>query len=418
MKEINRFIDFGCNPILGNEVFIADVEARVFNDTLFLYGTSDTEAVQIVSTNDMKSFTDYGIVFSADDVKWKKTEVIWAPDCVCRNGKYYLYYCLPTGECGVAISENPEGPFSDLGQIVGVDGIDPSVLIDDDGQAYIFFGQVDNISVAKLHENMTSIDSNSIAHPLNVKEFGYHEGISARKINGKYVLSYTDTSRHGNMPVCQGYAISDKPTGGFKYKGIIIDNFGCDRKTWNNHGSIELFKGKYYIFYHCATNEDNGKRQLFVEELKPDNENFFAEAEMTSSGPYTAITADGSIPASTACFLRGTVRKTYDEDLGCKMYLGSISEGDAAVYKYLNFNGENKLSVKIKADMDGRVELYVDGKYHGYVLFNASNDYRVFENDIKPISGIHMIELRFFGKADYYNANFVENVSMERFSFK
>ena len=415
--KMDRHIKFNCNPVLGSEIYFADVEARVFGDTLYLYGTSDG-VIRIVSTKDMKTFTDHGVVVSPQDVKWKAANEIWAPDCVYRDGVYYLYYSLPTGECGVSTSKNPEGPFENSVKIEGVNGIDPAVLIDDDGEAYIYFGQLDNVSVAKLSDDMVSIDVSSISHPLNVKEFGYHEGISIRKIDGKYFLVYTDTHRHGNMPVCQGYAVSEYPTHGFTYKGILIDNFGCDNGTWNNHGCIECVDGKWCIFYHCSTHYSSEKRHLFVEELKTDCNGDFLEAEMTTSGIYGKISDKSVIPAYIACMLSGNVRKSEEKNTEYKMSLTSIVEGDTAIYKYVDFDGADTFRVKTKSDVPGKIELYIDGKYHGCVFIEESEEYKTFSCKIPPVFGRHSVMLRFFGKHEWMTVHKMKNMSFLEFSFR
>lgn len=395
---------------------MADVEAHCFDGVLYFYGTSDNGA-RIVSTTDLKSFTDHGVQVCADDVMWKKTSAVWAPECAYRNGKYYLYYSLPSGECGVSVGKTPYGPFEGSRQIEGITGIDPAVLIDDDGQAYIYYGQCNSAYAAKLNSDMVSIDTSSITRTFNASEFNYHEGISVRKINGKYYFVYTDTSRHGAMPVCQGYSISDSPMGGFEYKGVLIDNFGCDPQSWNNHGSIEQFNGKWYIFYHCSTNNCCEKRRLFAEELTQHDNGDFEEAKMTSSGIYGPISADSMVPASVACFLTGSVRKTDNEALPYKTELSCIREGDCAVYKYLSFNGEDSFSVSCHAPKDGRVELYIDGKYHGAVSIKKSESYELFTADILPIDGVHTVELRFFGIPHWNNFDMMENMAFSHFAF-
>ena len=413
---MERFIGFNCNPLLGNGLYMADVEAHFFEDSLYLYGTSGNRAY-IVSTKDLKTFTDHGAAVCAKDVIWKETTGIWAPDCVFRNGIYYLYYSLPTGECGVSVSNSPAGPFSDSVQVKGIEGIDPAVLMDDDGSAYIYYGQTDSVSVAKLNDDMASIDISSVRHPLNVKDFCYHEGISVRKKDGKYYLIYTDTSRHGNMPVCQGYAVSDHPTGGFSYKGVLIDNFGCDPSTWNNHGCIECFNGKWYIFYHCSTNDSQVKRQLYAEQLIINDSGGFSEAEMTSSGIYGSLSAENRIPSSVACCLKGMLIKEEDRSSEYKMILSRISEGDSAIYKYINFKRSCVFRVKTKSKTSGRVELYLDGKYHGYVFIDASSEYKEFSAEISPIRGIHTVELRFFGNPGWTHTQKMENMCFSEFSF-
>lgn len=414
---MERYIDFNCNPVLGNGMYMADAEARCFDGVLYFYGTSDGGA-RVVSTPDLINFTDHGTVVSPADVTWKEAKGIWAPDCARKNGKYYLYYSLPTGECGVSVGETPFGPFENSRKIEGITGIDPAVLQDDDGQAYIYYGQCNSALAAKLNPDMISIDTESITHTLNVNTFNYHEGISVRKIGKKYYFVYTDTSRHGQMPVCQGYSVSDSPMSGFSYRGVLIDNFGCDPQTWNNHGSIEFFNGKWYIFYHCSTNNTCAKRRLFAEELKLDENGDFEEAEMTSSGIYAPIAAQSNIPASVACLLSGGARKTEDGTLPEKSAVSELSEGGGAIWKYISFDGENTLEISTLSPKNGRAELYIDGKYRGTVFFEKSESFKPFTAKIPPVFGVHTVELKFFGTPHWNNFDMLSGMSFSRFTFE
>ena len=67
---------------------------------------------------------------------------MWAPDCVFKNGTYYFYFPV-AGRVGVATSEKPYGPWKVLDQpVAGAGGIDPCVLMDDDGSSYLFTGGI------------------------------------------------------------------------------------------------------------------------------------------------------------------------------------------------------------------------------------------------------------------------------------
>ncbi|MBO5481144.1 MAG: family 43 glycosylhydrolase [Clostridia bacterium] len=406
------------NPLLENDVYVPDVEARVWADgRIYLYGTFEctprtkeqTSVFHVYSSNDMLSWTDHGVAFSATDVSWAKVEKIWAPDCMYRDGVYYLYYCVPPaclggvgerGCCGVAKSTSPYGPFCDVGYIDGTDGIDPAVLIDDDGQAYLYWGQTDFVRVAKLKPNMVEIEKDSIVQPLSEKEHGFHEGVSARKINGKYYLTYTDTSRHYRRATAQGYAVSDNPMTGFVYKNIIVDNFGCDPKTWNNHGSLQDFKGQWYIFYHRSTHATDHFRQVCVEPITIDSQGDIAEVPMTSSGHGKTILAKYEIPAAYACLLHGNARLAYDERSLHQLSLREIRPNDRATFAHLAFDGETSCRIRAYAQGDCRVELYLDGKYLTALKLPKDETYQTAEKTFSPVSGIHALELRFYGEFD------------------
>lgn len=415
-----------CNPLLGSDVFYYDVEARVFGDRLYFYGgyrpsdaeSGDNSGLHVFSTADMIDFTDHGTVFTANDVSWTYTAGVWAPDCVCRNGIYYLYYALPDRRCGVAGSSSPTGPFTDIGQVQDVYGIDPSVLIDDDGKAWLYYGQNDDICCALLNDDMASIDTESITHPLSVKEHHYHEGVSIRKLGKKYVLVYTDSSRHGNIPMCQGWAVSDEPDRGYTYKGVLIDNFGCDPMTWNDHGSIACFRGEWYIFYHRALCLSDRLRFLAAEKLTPGPDGDFTEAPMSSNGIYPPIPAASEIPACAACGMRGSA---YIDRCAASRYQWAVSrigEGDGVTFSDLGFSGEREALISIKSDMAGRVELFADGRYIGFVPFAACALPALFRGAIEPVNGAAKLELRFFGYTEYDEKVWLKNAVMDEISFR
>jgi beta-xylosidase len=150
----------------------------------------------------------------------------------------------------VAISDSPTGPFKDaLGKPLiarneaGIRSIDPAVFIDDDGQAYLYFGNSSGrLAVVKLKSDMITRDG-----PIQVLDVpNYHEGIWVHKRNGLYYFSYP--SNRGDMVAnLLEYSIAKGPMGPFDHKGVILDNH-----SRNVHGSIVMFKGKWYLFYHVA----------------------------------------------------------------------------------------------------------------------------------------------------------------------
>ncbi len=167
---------------------------------------------------------------------------MWAPDCIERNGKYYFYFPAnkkPDGTSqrrgfgiGVAVADKPEGPYTPQAEsIEGINGIDPNILIDKDGQAYIYWS-LGNIFVAKLKENMLELDSEPqiIA---NLPEKGLKEGPWVFERNGIYYLTFPHVE---NKIERLEYAIGDNPLGPFKMTGVIMDE--SPMNCWTNHHSF------------------------------------------------------------------------------------------------------------------------------------------------------------------------------------
>ncbi|MBO7515254.1 MAG: family 43 glycosylhydrolase, partial [Lachnospiraceae bacterium] len=102
----------GKNPIITS-IYTADPAPMVDGDTLYLYTTHDEDQLindfytmfdwRCYSTTDMVNWTDHGKIFSLDDIEWADDRA-WAPQCVARNGKYYLYCPVHKKESGMAIA--------------------------------------------------------------------------------------------------------------------------------------------------------------------------------------------------------------------------------------------------------------------------------------------------------------------------
>lgn len=247
------------NPIIRNQ-FSADPTARVFNGKVYLYPSHDIiapkdknlkkdwfcmEDYHVFSSVNLIDWTDHGVIVAQTKVPWLTTTNydMWAPDCVFKNGKYYFYFPVG-GKIGVATSYKPDGPYTVLDKpVAGIGGIDPVVMQDKDGVAYIFTAK-GRINVAKLKDNMVDVDG-EVQTVANLPTKGLIEGPFAFELNGKYYLTYPHVE---NKIERLEYAMSDSPMGPYKPVGVIMDESasGC----WTNHQSIVKYKGQWYLFYH------------------------------------------------------------------------------------------------------------------------------------------------------------------------
>jgi arabinoxylan arabinofuranohydrolase len=239
------------NPILPD--FHADPSAREWEGKMWIYPSHDLAGSKgwdmvdwhCFSSEDLVHWRDHGVIFGLKDITWAK-KWAWAPDCIRRNGLYYFYFPADD-QIGVAVSDRPDGPFKDaLGKPLigrgesGTRVMDPCVFVDDDGQAYLYFGQ-NAARVVKLKEDMITIDGQIVS--FKIKNF--HEGIWMHKRNGVYYLSYCSLKGDGELKNRMEYCTSNSPLGPFIYGGLIIDN-----RSRNVHGSIASFNGNWYLFYH------------------------------------------------------------------------------------------------------------------------------------------------------------------------
>lgn len=211
----------------------------------------------------MVHWTDHGTVFSLKDISWADDRA-WAPQAVERNGKFYLYCPVHKKNGGMAIavgiSDSPTGPFKDLTHPLIDEGdwndIDPTVFIDDDNQAYLYFGNP-QLRYVKLNENMISYDKTvGIQNiPMTVESFGkgshftgtsYGEGPWFYKRNGIYYMVYAAFAEGEKRNEHLAYSTSNSPVGPWVYGGVIMEESKC----FTNHPGIADFKGHSYLFYH------------------------------------------------------------------------------------------------------------------------------------------------------------------------
>jgi hypothetical protein len=289
------------NPVIRDQ-FSADPTARVFNNKVYLFPSHDIKApagqrqdwfcmedYHVFSSENLTEWIDHGMIISQKDVPWGNPTgyAMWAPDCVQKNGKYYFYFpnAPKNGRgfgIGVATADVPEGPYRlEPKPIEGVSGIDPCVLLDDDGSAYIYWGG-GGLRGAKLKANMLELEGplqeiparRRPGAPENTPQMpptkvggqnmeglpdGFKEGPFAFKRNGWYYLTFpwvrsNDKDKadkenpHQGVTETLAYAMSKNPLGPWDFKGLIMAEHpnGC----WTNHHSLVEYKGQWYIFYH------------------------------------------------------------------------------------------------------------------------------------------------------------------------
>ena len=304
---------------LVTHIYTADPSAHVFNGKLYIYPSHDLEHdgednddgdeyqmedYHVLSMDDVDApCVDNGEALNMRDVPWVSKQM-WAPDCVEKDGKYYLYFPARDKDLrfhiGVAVSDSPVGPFKpEADYIKGSFSIDPAVLMDDDGSAYIYFGglwggQLEKWQtgefvadpaeipadakalgpqVAKLTDDMlqfadgpkeiTILDEDGNPIKAGDEDRRYFEGPWMHKYNGKYYLSYSTGTTHYLV-----YAIGDSPEGPFTYQGRILEPV----IGWTTHHSIVEYKGKWYLFYHDSSLSGgvNHRRCVMFRELKYD----------------------------------------------------------------------------------------------------------------------------------------------------
>lgn len=251
------------NPVIRDQ-FTADPTARVFDGRIYLYPSHDIPSpveklkewfcmadYHVFSSENLTDWQDHGVILKQDGVAWvdSTSYSMWAPDCVRKDGVYYFYFpaAPASGEkgfrVGVATASSPEGPFEPEPQpIDGIHGIDPCVLVDDDGEAYIYWSGM-GMKGARLTPDMKRLASEPVA--IEGLPEGFKEGPFVFRRDDKYYFTFPWVE---HKTEALAYAMADNPLGPFEFKGIIMEPSptGC----WTNHHSITEYRGQWYLFYH------------------------------------------------------------------------------------------------------------------------------------------------------------------------
>lgn len=318
------------NPIFrtddqGTRLFTADPAVLVDGDTLYVYVGQDEARIGgwfninqwgCFSTQDMLHWTYEGVVLKCSDITWGTPGTAWACHVTKKQGKYYFY--STTGQpdrkgltVGVMVSDSPTGPFVDVkggplfdnaittgGPVDGMEDIDPTVFVDDDGQGYIYWGN-GKLHYALLADDMMSLkdlngdgqitEGQDVFTNIRIQnQVGpYGEAPWLYKANDRYYLVYAS-----ELPQYVRYAMSDSPTGPWQYGGVILNpNRDPDGKdgTYNAatcHPAVIAFKGQSYVFYHNAALPTGGqtRRSVCVEKMVYHADGTIALSPSTSTG--------------------------------------------------------------------------------------------------------------------------------------
>ena len=403
------------NPIAPPGLYIADPEVRQMPDgRVYVYGSRDepgnawcSRSYNVLSSSDLVNWSVEQFSFATDG-PGKQVDytdrILYAPDCIHHNGKYYLYYCLAGGgdDEGVAVSSSPYGPFRDGKVIEGIKGIDPSVFIDDDGQAYLFWGQ-GYAKGAKLSKDMLSIEGAVHDSLLTYETHFFNEGSSVRKRNGIYYFVYGSHSQHGESNCATlDYATATSPLGPYTYRGVIIDNWGSGRNLVNNHGCIVEINGQWYIAYHRPTHASATMRKACLEPIIFNPDGTIPQVEMTTQGIGGPISPLYRMDAASACLMSGNVMvavRRPDNDIPVE-YLADIRDGDYAYWKYYDFT-DTKVNHFVCKTWDrnkaAQIEIRLDspeGELIGtcdITPMEGETAYAIHETNIKSVTGKHAL---------------------------
>lgn len=462
LKPIKPITDH--NPVMTQR-FGADPYALVYGGRVYLYMTGDKvsynpdktikentygniDCIHVISSDDLVNWTDHGIIHAAGKqgaAKWGGNS--WAPAAAYKNidgkDKFFLYFANSGNGIAVLTADNPAGPFTDpLGEaLISRETptcaevtwlFDPAVLMDEDGQCYIYFGggvpapeKADNpgtARVAKLSEDMIHLDGDPVIMD-NVPYLFEDSGIN--RIGDTYYYSYcTNFNVTGEATEKYGFhngeimtLSSDKPMEGFTVATPVLRNPGdFFGRSGNNHHCMFEFEGKYYMAYHSRILEeemdiDGGYRSTNIDLLVQDENGAPIATKGTKTGvaqlhmvnPYEEISA--VTMANQAGILTKPVEAGKETDCPDQV-LVPFEEGGFSEVSGVDFGTEGAGSFLAKVDGKGTGEIHVRldspaGEDVAVLKVEAPSDATEIKAECdKKITGEHNVFFVFSGK-DY-----------------
>jgi arabinoxylan arabinofuranohydrolase len=382
-------ICFADNPIIQTN-YTADPAPMVHNDTMFLYTGHDEDNAtgflmnnwMLYTSTDMVNWTDHGIIATLNNFSWQAGSA-WAAQTIERNGKFYMYCPLNYNangriSIGVLVSNSPYGPFTDpLGRplITGTSGAndyDPSVFVDSDGQAYIYWGGNGPCMWARLNADMISLSGGVQQASINTSgcpsTASYTEGPWFYKRNSNYYLAWASRC----CPEGIGYAMSTSPTGPWTCRGLIMAP--SDSSSGNHPGIID-YKGKSYVFgfnysllysripYNPTKPE---RRSICVKEMTYNTDGTIQQVPWWGNRvPLPSVAQVGTLnpydttQAETICWSLGVRTQVCGEG---GMNVDSIHNGDYIMVRGVNFgSGASSFIARVASyTSGGNIELRLD----------------------------------------------------------
>ena len=421
------------NPIIQTN-YTADPAPMVYNGTLYLYADHDEDVTvnnfftmkdwKVYSTTDMVNWTDHGTQMSLSTFSWAASNA-WAGQVVARNNKFYWYVPITKtsggNAIGVGVSNSPTGPFTDARgtPLIANSEIDPTVFIDDDGQAYLYWGNP-NLFYVRLNQDMISYSGSIVQVPLTTAGFGTRSGDPNRptlfeeapwlhKRNGLYYMTYAASGIPENI----AYSTGPSATGPWTYRGIIMPTQGG---SFTNHQGIADFGGNSYFFYHNAALPGGGgfKRSIAVERFTYNTNGTFPTINMTTAGvpgvgnlnPYVTTQAE------TISWESGIETEVSSEG---GMNVANIENGDFIKVKGVNFSsGTASFDVRVaSATSGGNIEIRLNDSTAGTLLgtcaVTGTGGWQTWVTRTCTVSnatGIHDLYLMFTGGSGFlFNVN-------------
>ncbi|MCB0777367.1 MAG: glycoside hydrolase family 43 protein [Chitinophagaceae bacterium] len=292
----------------GNPIFkgwYADPEAIVFGNKYWVYPTysapyNEQVFMDAFSSTDLVHWSKHEKVLDTSSIKWAK-RAMWAPAIIQKDGRYFLFFSAndiqndnEKGGIGVAVADDPTGPFRDhLGHPLidkfynGAQPIDQFVFKDSNGEYYIIYGGWRHCNIARLKKDFTGIiplDDGTMFKEITPE--GYVEGPFLFKKGDKYYFMWSEGG-WGGPDYSVAYAIADSPFGPFKRIAKILQQDPAVATGAGHHSVIHNNKSdNWYIVYHRRPlgETDANHRVTCIDKMNFDKEGFILPVKISFEG--------------------------------------------------------------------------------------------------------------------------------------
>ena len=419
------------NPIIQT-IYTADPAPLVFNGRVYLYTGHDEDGStnftmrewRVWSSADMVNWTDHGSPMSLATFRWASTNA-WAGQAIFRNGKFYWYVPMTDAATnrmaiGVGVSNAPTGPFTDaLGHPLVENGqFDPTVFIDSDDQAYLYWGNPD-LWFVRLNTDMISFSGGPTQIPLTTAGFGARSGNPSRPTlfeEGPWV--YKRNGLYYNVFAARccsefiAYSTAPGPTGPWTFRGTVMPTQGT---SFTNHPGLIDFAGNSYFFYHNGALPGGGgfTRSVAVERFSYNADGSIPTMTMTTAGAPQVGTLNPYVrqEAETIAFESGVETQPCSEG---GMNVGFIQNGDWIKVAGVAFGaGATSFQARVaSATSGGTIELHLDslgGPQVGRCSVAGTGGWQTWSTvscSVAGAAGTHDLFLRFTGGTGFlFNVN-------------
>ena len=411
-------------------IYTADPAPLVHEGVLYLFTGHDQDDTpderfvmhdyQCFSTTDMVNWTQHGEVLDIREVfDWSGGDAN-AAQCIYRNGKFYYYVSTantkgPGGVAlGVAVSDSPFGPYKDaLGHALVTndqttygrhswDDLDPSVFIDDDGRAYLYWGN-NACYYAELNEDMISLKGGISNVPLTREAFGpdFEEAPWVYRRGDQYYLWYASS-----IPESIHYAVAASPVGPWKYGGEVMDR---QETSGSNHPGVIEYKGHSYLFYQTDSlpNGIDKRRSVCIEEFSynPDGSVPTITRTPEAVNPIGTLDPRTRTEAETMAWGQG-IETEKNEAVG--VFVTAIDQADYIRIRNVDFGESSPETFQASVASDkagGTIDIRLDAPY-GRLLATLDvgetgglQSWKTVSCPVRSVTGVHDLYL-VFGSLD------------------